>query len=287
MHMTVLYQSMKSVGISTQTNSKYICIKITQMNVWINIWNKFAPRYWQFIWWQRNLEFLFVRTLAALDSATWFLICRCDNLFTFFTFFTIFSVFTVNIILDKAFDFVCLAGSVENRLVEWVDHLHQHFKCPPKVENGRYILLLIILKQEKYLKTVQSTCGWVQVCDSTGCRLQHWVCGRIIGRPHLPHWKVRSIYSNWSTIYYLHNYPTGRSVLAIFTQIEPIWSSSYHTCDTSHPPDWKVISHNWIQLFHPITYQLKSKLIISSFWKVKQRQRSGPDCLCIWIPVFE
>jgi len=39
----------------------------------------------------------------------------------------------------QAFDFVCLSGSVENRLVEWVDHLHQHFKCPPRVENGRYV----------------------------------------------------------------------------------------------------------------------------------------------------
>ena len=46
-----------------------------------------------------------------------------------------------HIILDhcQAFDFVCLSGSVENRLVEWVDHLHQHFKCPPRVENGRCV----------------------------------------------------------------------------------------------------------------------------------------------------
>ena len=49
---------------------------------------------------------------------------------------------TVNIIRFKCdrfqtFDFVCLSGSVENRLVEWVDHLHHHFKCPPTVQNGR------------------------------------------------------------------------------------------------------------------------------------------------------
>ena len=43
----------------------------------------------------------------------------------------------LHLLHHQAFDFVCLSGSVENRLVEWVDHLHQHFKCPPKVENGR------------------------------------------------------------------------------------------------------------------------------------------------------
>jgi L-fuconate dehydratase len=36
------------------------------------------------------------------------------------------------------FDFVSVTGSLENRVVEWVDHLHEHFRDPAIVENGRY-----------------------------------------------------------------------------------------------------------------------------------------------------
>ncbi len=36
------------------------------------------------------------------------------------------------------FDFVSVSGSLENRVVEWVDHLHEHFRHPAVVENGRY-----------------------------------------------------------------------------------------------------------------------------------------------------
>jgi L-fuconate dehydratase len=36
------------------------------------------------------------------------------------------------------FDFVCVSGSLENRVVEWVDHLHEHFLDPAVVANGRY-----------------------------------------------------------------------------------------------------------------------------------------------------
>ena len=37
----------------------------------------------------------------------------------------------------QAWDYVALSGTTENRLVEWVDHLHDHFVSPPKVENAR------------------------------------------------------------------------------------------------------------------------------------------------------
>merc|ERR1719220_1784802 len=40
----------------------------------------------------------------------------------------------------QAFDFICLSGTVENRLVEWVDHLHHLFEHPPSVKNARYVL---------------------------------------------------------------------------------------------------------------------------------------------------
>jgi len=37
------------------------------------------------------------------------------------------------------FDFVAVTGSMENRVIEYVDHLHEHFLDPVKVEKGRYI----------------------------------------------------------------------------------------------------------------------------------------------------
>jgi L-fuconate dehydratase len=37
------------------------------------------------------------------------------------------------------FDYVCVSGTLENRVVEWVDHLHEHFRDPAVVEAGRYV----------------------------------------------------------------------------------------------------------------------------------------------------
>jgi L-fuconate dehydratase len=36
------------------------------------------------------------------------------------------------------FDFISVSGSLEDRVVEWVDHLHEHFRYPAVVERGRY-----------------------------------------------------------------------------------------------------------------------------------------------------
>jgi L-fuconate dehydratase len=38
------------------------------------------------------------------------------------------------------FDFVAVSGSLENRVTEYVDHLHEHFVDPCIVENGAYVL---------------------------------------------------------------------------------------------------------------------------------------------------
>ena len=38
------------------------------------------------------------------------------------------------------FDFVCVSGTLENRVTEFVDHLHEHFTDPCIVENGHYTL---------------------------------------------------------------------------------------------------------------------------------------------------
>ena len=37
------------------------------------------------------------------------------------------------------FDYVCVSASLENRLLEYVDHLHEHFLHPVQMRNGRYM----------------------------------------------------------------------------------------------------------------------------------------------------
>jgi len=37
------------------------------------------------------------------------------------------------------FDYVCVSGSLENRIIEYVDHLHEHFLDPVVIRDGRYI----------------------------------------------------------------------------------------------------------------------------------------------------
>jgi L-fuconate dehydratase len=37
------------------------------------------------------------------------------------------------------FDYICISASLENRILEYVDHLHEHFLDPVKIQNGRYM----------------------------------------------------------------------------------------------------------------------------------------------------
>jgi len=37
------------------------------------------------------------------------------------------------------FDYVCVSGSLQDRVVEYVDHLHEHFLHPVRIQNGRYM----------------------------------------------------------------------------------------------------------------------------------------------------
>ena len=39
-----------------------------------------------------------------------------------------------------AFDYLCVSASLENRVVEFVDHLHEHFVDPVRIRRGRYLL---------------------------------------------------------------------------------------------------------------------------------------------------
>ncbi len=35
-------------------------------------------------------------------------------------------------------DYICISGSMEDRVLEYVDHLHEHFINPCVIKNGRY-----------------------------------------------------------------------------------------------------------------------------------------------------
>jgi len=37
------------------------------------------------------------------------------------------------------FDYIAVSASLENRIVEYVDHLHEHFLDPVKIRNSRYV----------------------------------------------------------------------------------------------------------------------------------------------------
>ena len=39
---------------------------------------------------------------------------------------------------ESIFDYICVSGSLEGRVTEYVDHLHEHFVAPCMVRNGRY-----------------------------------------------------------------------------------------------------------------------------------------------------
>lgn len=37
-------------------------------------------------------------------------------------------------------DYICVSGSLENRLCEFAGHLHEHFEAPVVMRNGHYVL---------------------------------------------------------------------------------------------------------------------------------------------------
>jgi L-fuconate dehydratase len=38
------------------------------------------------------------------------------------------------------FDYLCVSASLENRIVEYVNHLHDHFLDPVVIRDGRYVV---------------------------------------------------------------------------------------------------------------------------------------------------
>jgi L-fuconate dehydratase len=39
-----------------------------------------------------------------------------------------------------AWDYIACSGSLENQVLEYVDHLHEHFLDPVRIKQGRYLL---------------------------------------------------------------------------------------------------------------------------------------------------
>ena len=37
------------------------------------------------------------------------------------------------------FDYVAVSGTLEDRVIEYVDHLHEHFVDPVRIQQGRYL----------------------------------------------------------------------------------------------------------------------------------------------------
>jgi L-fuconate dehydratase len=37
------------------------------------------------------------------------------------------------------FDYICVSGSMDNRVIEYVDHLHEHFVDPVVINNAAYM----------------------------------------------------------------------------------------------------------------------------------------------------
>jgi len=37
------------------------------------------------------------------------------------------------------FDYICVSASLENRVIEFVNHLHEHFLDPVRMNHGRYM----------------------------------------------------------------------------------------------------------------------------------------------------
>jgi L-fuconate dehydratase len=38
------------------------------------------------------------------------------------------------------FDYLCVSASLEDRVIEYVDHLHEHFLDPVRIRNGHYLI---------------------------------------------------------------------------------------------------------------------------------------------------
>ncbi|MDX6379673.1 MAG: L-fuconate dehydratase [Rubrobacteraceae bacterium] len=74
------------------------------------------------------------------------------------------------------FDYVCVSASLENRILEYVDHLHEHFLDPVNVRNGRYMPPAVpgysIEMKPKSLDEFEFPTGssWIRIAADSGVR---------------------------------------------------------------------------------------------------------------------
>jgi L-fuconate dehydratase len=38
------------------------------------------------------------------------------------------------------FDYLCVSGTMQDRVIEYVDHLHEHFLDPVRIQRGHYLV---------------------------------------------------------------------------------------------------------------------------------------------------
>lgn len=69
------------------------------------------------------------------------------------------------------FDFAAVSGTMENRMIEFVDHLHEHFADPVQVRNGRYLaperpgIGAEMLPESRERWTFPAGAGWQEIGD--------------------------------------------------------------------------------------------------------------------------
>ena len=79
------------------------------------------------------------------------------------------------------FDYAALSGSQDGRFIEYVDHLHEHFAEPARVEHGRYVAParpgigaeMLVESRERW--TFPEGAGWREVGDSAAVSEPHLV----------------------------------------------------------------------------------------------------------------
>lgn len=63
------------------------------------------------------------------------------------------------------FDFIAVSGSREGRMIEYVDHLHEHFAIPTRMENGNYLAPTRPGSGAEMLAASRSKYTWVETAD--------------------------------------------------------------------------------------------------------------------------
>jgi L-fuconate dehydratase len=77
------------------------------------------------------------------------------------------------------FDYAAVTGSQEGRFIEYVDHLHEHFAEPVRIERGRYVAParpgigaeMLAASRERW--TFPTGAGWVEVGDRAAVSTPH------------------------------------------------------------------------------------------------------------------